>query len=85
MTCAEGPSFICPECRRITYHPDDVAEGYCPHCKAFTRDLHESLAALDAELASGALTLKEHARERGLYRSVLKGRGGADRAARRGG
>lgn len=30
------PAFVCPACERITTHPNDVMNGYCPHCKWFT-------------------------------------------------
>ena len=25
-------SFTCPECGRTSYHPTDIAEGYCGAC-----------------------------------------------------
>lgn len=28
--------FTCPVCKRTSYHPEDVAEGYCGHCHKFT-------------------------------------------------
>lgn len=30
------PSFTCPVCSRVSYHPRDVEEGYCGACHAFT-------------------------------------------------
>lgn len=29
------PSFTCPRCRRTSWHPDDVANGYCGACHEF--------------------------------------------------
>ena len=29
-------SVTCPRCGRISYHPDDVASGYCGHCHDWT-------------------------------------------------
>jgi ribosomal protein L37E len=33
-----APSFTCPRCGRTSHHPDDVREGYCGACHAWTRD-----------------------------------------------
>lgn len=30
------PGITCPECGRTSYHPQDVAEGYCGHCHKWT-------------------------------------------------
>lgn len=32
------PGFTCPVCSRTSYHPTDLAEGYCGACHAFTGD-----------------------------------------------
>lgn len=33
------PSFRCPRCGMVSYHPKDIAEGYCgASCHDFTRD-----------------------------------------------
>lgn len=32
------PSITCPVCRRTSRHPDDVSNGYCGNCRAFTSD-----------------------------------------------
>lgn len=29
------PSFTCPKCRKTSWHPDDVQNGYCGHCHEF--------------------------------------------------
>jgi protein-arginine kinase activator protein McsA len=29
-------SITCPECGMTSYNPNDVAEGYCGNCHAFT-------------------------------------------------
>lgn len=31
----ERPSFTCPKCRRTSWHPDDVVNGYCGACHEF--------------------------------------------------
>jgi hypothetical protein len=30
------PSITCPECRRTSYNPNDIREGYCGFCHAWT-------------------------------------------------
>jgi hypothetical protein len=30
------PSFTCPRCGMTSYHPDDVREGFCGNCCAWT-------------------------------------------------
>lgn len=32
------PSFTCPTCGTVSHHPQDVANGYCGRCHAFTGD-----------------------------------------------
>jgi hypothetical protein len=29
-------SITCPDCGRTSYNPNDVREGYCGHCHAWT-------------------------------------------------
>lgn len=29
-------SFSCPDCQRVSYHPRDLAEGYCGNCHRTT-------------------------------------------------
>lgn len=36
MNPAEQPSITCPRCRRTSWHPEDVRQGYCGACHAFT-------------------------------------------------
>lgn len=31
----ERPHFICPQCGRISYHPEDIANSYCGACHEF--------------------------------------------------
>lgn len=31
-------TFTCPDCGRITRHPTDVRESYCPDCHAFKNE-----------------------------------------------
>lgn len=33
---ADQPSFTCPACGATSYHPADVAHGYCGRCHDFT-------------------------------------------------
>lgn len=28
--------FVCPDCRRRSWHPQDLANGYCGACHAYT-------------------------------------------------
>lgn len=35
----DPPSFTCPVCGMTSPHPDDVANGYCGNCHAFTGEL----------------------------------------------
>jgi len=30
------PSITCPVCDMTSYHPSDIAEGYCGNCHEFT-------------------------------------------------
>lgn len=30
--------YVCPACGATSVHPDDIAQGYCGRCHAFTRD-----------------------------------------------
>lgn len=32
----DSPSFTCPVCLRISYHPEDARHGYCGACHDFT-------------------------------------------------
>lgn len=32
------PSITCPRCARTSYHPEDVAQGYCGACCWWTSD-----------------------------------------------
>jgi hypothetical protein len=34
---APPPSFTCPVCGATSYHPDDIAQGYCGRCHDYTR------------------------------------------------
>lgn len=35
--CDAYQSFTCPRCRRTSYNPNDVREGYCGACHDWTR------------------------------------------------
>jgi hypothetical protein len=30
------PTFVCPACHRVSYHPKDIEYGYCGFCHDFT-------------------------------------------------
>ena len=30
------PPFTCPDCGRTSMHPEDLRQGYCANCHAFT-------------------------------------------------
>jgi hypothetical protein len=30
------PSITCPVCKKTSYHPEDIKQGYCGNCHAFT-------------------------------------------------
>jgi hypothetical protein len=32
----DPPGFTCPRCGRTSFHPDDLAEGYCGACHDWT-------------------------------------------------
>lgn len=32
----QQPSVTCPDCGRTSYHPQDIAEGYCSNCHDWT-------------------------------------------------
>lgn len=31
-------AFTCPDCERVSHHPEDEKNAYCGHCKKFFRD-----------------------------------------------
>jgi ribosomal protein S27AE len=33
---SDEPSYKCPICGMISYHPRDIEHGYCGRCHAFT-------------------------------------------------
>lgn len=33
-----SPRFACPDCRRLSHHPQDVEARYCPACHWWTGD-----------------------------------------------
>jgi hypothetical protein len=34
---ADAASITCPRCHRTSWNPNDIREGYCGFCHAFTR------------------------------------------------
>jgi hypothetical protein len=32
------PSITCPQCHKTSYNPNDVREGFCGYCHAWTSD-----------------------------------------------
>ncbi len=49
---ATRPCFTCPRCGRTSYHPDDVLNAYCGHCRAFMGDPKLETASFLVWLAS---------------------------------
>ncbi len=37
--------ITCPDCGKVSWHPDDVASGYCGNCHDFT---HGQVAEMEA-------------------------------------
>lgn len=37
MAATTPSSFTCPRCGATSHHPDDVEQGYCGRCHAWTR------------------------------------------------
>lgn len=33
------PSITCPQCKRTSYHPEDIRQRYCGACHAFHDEL----------------------------------------------
>lgn len=42
VTIEDSPSFTCPRCGSKSYHPKDVAEGYCGHCHDWTGESQDA-------------------------------------------
>lgn len=36
--CDPAPSFTCPRCEAVSYHPRDIEFGYCGACHEWTGD-----------------------------------------------
>ena len=36
----EPASFTCPVCDKVSYHPEDIRQGYCSFCHDWTGDQH---------------------------------------------
>ena len=34
----DQPSITCPVCGKTSYHPMDIAEGYCGYCHRWTSE-----------------------------------------------
>lgn len=34
-SAGERPSFTCPDCKRTSYHPEEVKHSYCGNCHQF--------------------------------------------------
>ena len=40
LATADGrPSITCPQCERTSWHPDDIRNGYCGGCHAYTGEM----------------------------------------------
>lgn len=35
-TTARATAIVCPDCRRMSHHPEDIRQGYCGACHEFT-------------------------------------------------
>lgn len=38
-TPTDPPSITCPKCQRTSYNPNDIREGYCGNCHAWTTEV----------------------------------------------
>jgi len=38
MADETGPSVTCPRCGLVSYHPEDIRQGYCSVCRWWTSD-----------------------------------------------
>jgi hypothetical protein len=72
------PSFTCPCCGAVSYHPNDVAESYCGKCHEWTGDPERSAPHFASACeyrkpkpkpkpASGPAVIREWAKMRGRY------------------
>jgi hypothetical protein len=61
------PSFECPRCGAISCHPDDVREGYCGACHAWTGDGFGDAAEFAAAYAARSGVTAEWLRRHGRY------------------
>ena len=73
MSDEDRPHFICPQCGRISYHPDDIANSYCGAC-------HESAPQSISESDSPEVSLIRLAFELGQMSAQLKAAAEASRA-----
>lgn len=65
------PSITCPVCTRTSYNPNDIRNGYCSSCHAYTSTLGETMRPQDrTPPSSRGMTATEHRQEaeRILYR-----------------
>jgi len=47
------PSFCCPECGAVSYHPVDISERYCGFCHRFADEPRGDDDAEDQDVAEG--------------------------------
>lgn len=36
---SDSPKIICPQCKRTSYNPGDIANKYCGYCRQFHKDM----------------------------------------------
>lgn len=64
---SEAPTFTCPRCAWVSYHPKDVEFEYCGNCQAFTGkevdDLQAQVAHVPCPICQQK-TLRVERRER---------------------
>lgn len=57
-------SITCPICDATSHHPEDVKQGYCGHCHAFTRDCARGSCSKTPTTRFGNISFcTEHAQE----------------------
>jgi hypothetical protein len=63
--------FTCPVCGMVSHNPDDVANGYCGQCKAFTREAAEVLLNAVVTLRHMGFAIYSPLQDRGVYAPKL--------------
>ena len=74
-------AFSCPVCRMISYHPEDVARGYCGNCHAFTRYLAETAGLLNDMGIAGAAMMAPDGPGARLHNALVRLANDVERSA----